>query len=321
MAVNLSSVFRLCRAAGPSHARARRRRQDRQRRLAALVPGRRHRARLRRGQGRRRAAHQGARQRVGVARHQRERDRARLHGDRQHDRAPRRRHTRCGRSRERIPAGRWGTPRGPRRRGRLSGVAAPPTTSTATCSSWTAAGWGADRRPWLQRIDTRPFRRSRSHRAGRCVGFFARFVGPAALTAAGMIGAGAVATRLLAGAWFGFDLLWVALYVIPMVIVTLDSASRVGMPLRRPRHARHGARATSAPGWRGRSSCRRRLRERRRQHEPDVGDGRGRVRRARACCRRPSATVGLVSLITMALTGVDRRRWRCSAATSASRRS
>lgn len=56
---------------------------------------------------------------------------------------------------------------------------------------------------------------------------FSRFVGPAALTAAGMIGAGAVATRLLAGAWFGFDLLWVAIYVIPMVIVTLDSASRV----------------------------------------------------------------------------------------------
>jgi manganese transport protein len=59
--------------------------------------------------------------------------------------------------------------------------------------------------------------------------FFSRFVGPAALTAAGMIGAGAVATRLLAGAWFGFGLLWVALYVIPMVIVTLDSASRVAM--------------------------------------------------------------------------------------------
>ena len=50
-----------------------------------------------------------------------------------------------------------------------------------------------------------------------------------ALTAAGMIGAGAVATRLLAGAWFGFDLLWVALLVIPMVIFTLDSASRVGI--------------------------------------------------------------------------------------------
>jgi len=60
-------------------------------------------------------------------------------------------------------------------------------------------------------------------------GVFARLVGPAALTAAGMIGAGAVATRLLAGAWFGFDLLWVALYVIPMVIFTLDSASRVAV--------------------------------------------------------------------------------------------
>lgn len=61
------------------------------------------------------------------------------------------------------------------------------------------------------------------------VGAFSRLVGPAALTAAGMIGAGAVATRLLAGAWFGFDLLWVALYVIPMVIVSLDSAARVSM--------------------------------------------------------------------------------------------
>jgi manganese transport protein len=59
--------------------------------------------------------------------------------------------------------------------------------------------------------------------------FFSRFVGPAALTAAGMIGAGAVATRLLAGAWFGFGLLWVALVVIPMVIFTLDSASRIGI--------------------------------------------------------------------------------------------
>jgi manganese transport protein len=61
------------------------------------------------------------------------------------------------------------------------------------------------------------------------VDLFRRFVGPAALTAAGMIGAGAVATRLLAGAWFGFELLWVALIVIPMVIFTLDSASRIGV--------------------------------------------------------------------------------------------
>jgi manganese transport protein len=63
----------------------------------------------------------------------------------------------------------------------------------------------------------------------RATNVFTRFVGPAALTAAGMIGAGAVATRLLAGAWFGFSLLWVALIVIPMVIFTLDSASRIGV--------------------------------------------------------------------------------------------
>lgn len=63
----------------------------------------------------------------------------------------------------------------------------------------------------------------------RATTVFSRFVGPAALTAAGMIGAGAVATRLLAGAWFGFELLWVTLLVIPMVIFTLDSASRVGV--------------------------------------------------------------------------------------------
>lgn len=60
------------------------------------------------------------------------------------------------------------------------------------------------------------------------VKFFREVIGPAAVVAAGMIGAGAVATRLLAGAWFGTSLLWSALYVIPMVIFSLDSASRVG---------------------------------------------------------------------------------------------
>ena len=66
-----------------------------------------------------------------------------------------------------------------------------------------------------------------------------------------MIGAGAVATRLLAGAWFGFDLLWVALYIVPMVIITLDSASRIGDSVRRPRDDRDGPHATSASGSRG----------------------------------------------------------------------
>ncbi len=58
--------------------------------------------------------------------------------------------------------------------------------------------------------------------------FFKDVVGPAAIMAAGMIGAGAVSTRLMAGCWFRFDLLWVALYVIPMVIIANDSASRIG---------------------------------------------------------------------------------------------
>ena len=53
-------------------------------------------------------------------------------------------------------------------------------------------------------------------------------MGPAAIMAAGMIGAGAVSTRLMAGCWFGFDLLWVAMIVIPMVIIANDSASRIG---------------------------------------------------------------------------------------------
>jgi manganese transport protein len=58
--------------------------------------------------------------------------------------------------------------------------------------------------------------------------FFKEVMGPAAIMAAGMIGAGAVSTRLMAGCWFRFELLWVALYVIPMVIIANDTASRVG---------------------------------------------------------------------------------------------
>ena len=57
---------------------------------------------------------------------------------------------------------------------------------------------------------------------------FKDVIGPAAIMAAGMIGAGAVSTRLMAGCWFNYDLLWVALYVIPMVIIANDSASRIG---------------------------------------------------------------------------------------------
>ena len=78
------------------------------------------------------------------ARHQRQRDRARLHGNRQHHGAPRRRRRAARQIGERIPAGRWGTPAGPGRRGGLPGLAGRPTTCTVTCWSSTAAGWDAD---------------------------------------------------------------------------------------------------------------------------------------------------------------------------------
>ncbi len=137
--VNLTSVFRLSRAAGQPHAAPRRGRKDHQHRLDALVPGRHHRAGLRRREGRARAAHQGARQRVGAARHQRQRDRARLHGDRQHRRrcAPIRLAISRSPNAFRPGSGEhlrtWPAPRSSSRR-------AHPTTCTVTSSSWTAAG-------------------------------------------------------------------------------------------------------------------------------------------------------------------------------------
>ncbi len=299
IAVNLSSVFRLCRAVGRHMIDARRGRQDHQHRVAARVSGRHHRARLRGRQGRRRAADQGARQRVGVASHQRQRDRARLHGDGQHHRAPA--------GRDALPADHRtdsGRPVGPARRISAARSSSwrhrPPTTCTDTCWSSTADGWADERAASIS---------------------FRKFVGPAALTAAGMIGAGAVATRLLAGAWFGFDLLWVALYVIPMVIFTLDSASRVAIlnggrgmfEMIRTRHRRL-ARVVDLPADRAR--------ERHREHEPDVRDGRRHLRRRSACCRRSATTTPAGPR-----RGHARRRRsspsspRCSAATSASRRS
>ncbi len=53
-------------------------------------------------------------------------------------------------------------------------------------------------------------------------------IGPAAVMAAGTMGAGAMASFLLAGAWFGYDLLWVILLMLPVFVVSADSASRIG---------------------------------------------------------------------------------------------
>lgn len=53
-------------------------------------------------------------------------------------------------------------------------------------------------------------------------------VGPAAVMAAGTMGAGAIASFLLAGAWFRYELLWVLLLMLPLFVASADSASRLG---------------------------------------------------------------------------------------------
>jgi len=53
-------------------------------------------------------------------------------------------------------------------------------------------------------------------------------VGPAAVMAAGTMGAGAIASFLLAGAWFGYALLWVLWLLLPLFVISADSASRLG---------------------------------------------------------------------------------------------
>ena len=152
--VDLSSVFRLCRAAGARHAGARLR-QDHQHRLDADVPGRHPRAGLRGGQGRRRAADQGARQRMGAQRRQRQRHRARATCGP----TTRRRCATTGRatttSRRAFPPA-AGANRTISRGRSSSSRRRPPTTSTVTCSSWTADGWRDEHRDrtWSRRSKT-----------------------------------------------------------------------------------------------------------------------------------------------------------------------
>lgn len=57
----------------------------------------------------------------------------------------------------------------------------------------------------------------------------AAFVGPAAVMAAGIMGAGSTGSLVLAGAWFRYDLLWIALITLPAVVICLDSGARVGI--------------------------------------------------------------------------------------------
>jgi manganese transport protein len=64
---------------------------------------------------------------------------------------------------------------------------------------------------------------------GPLVAFFRKIIGPAAVIAAGTMGAGATSSLILAGAWFRYELLWAAVLILPLFVLALDSASRVGL--------------------------------------------------------------------------------------------
>ena len=47
--------------------------------------------------------------------------------------------------------------------------------------------------------------------------------------AAGTMGAGAATSLILAGAWFRYDLLWIIPLILPLFVISVDSASRIGL--------------------------------------------------------------------------------------------
>ena len=47
--------------------------------------------------------------------------------------------------------------------------------------------------------------------------------------AAGTMGAGAAASLILAGSWFRYELLWVIPLILPLFVISVDSASRIGL--------------------------------------------------------------------------------------------
>ena len=58
---------------------------------------------------------------------------------------------------------------------------------------------------------------------------FKKIAGPAAVMAAASIGAGSASSLILSGAWFGYELLWVVLLTVPLLVITVDSAARIGL--------------------------------------------------------------------------------------------
>ena len=53
-------------------------------------------------------------------------------------------------------------------------------------------------------------------------------IGPAAVMAAGIMGAGSTVSTLAAGCWFGYALLWAVFFSLPAIVVCQDTASRIG---------------------------------------------------------------------------------------------
>ena len=58
---------------------------------------------------------------------------------------------------------------------------------------------------------------------------FSNLLGPTAVMAAGTMGAGAAASLILTGAWFRYEMLWVIPLILPIFVLSVDSASRVGL--------------------------------------------------------------------------------------------
>ena len=63
----------------------------------------------------------------------------------------------------------------------------------------------------------------------KLIAYFIAMVGPAAVITAGSMGAGSTSSLILAGAWFRYDLLWLAVLILPLFVVSVDSAARLGL--------------------------------------------------------------------------------------------
>ena len=63
----------------------------------------------------------------------------------------------------------------------------------------------------------------------RLLAYFIAIVGPAAVMTAGTMGAGATSSLILAGAWFQYELLWLDILILPLFVISVDSASRLGL--------------------------------------------------------------------------------------------